>query len=254
MKILLKIILTISLVTLTISIITQNVVVTTLKNEIVAKKINSLILDKTINDIDTDKLGLLEKAIVKSGYIEKITQKYIDNEINNIINNTNNKIDTTDDINNMLDEYLTGLVPSQSKEEVKEYVNEKVLTIRDNIQSASDNTFNEKYKPVLQIYNILTSKILKTVTIILSILSTFILVILEKKKVVKTLSHISLILSLTSLIMYITISLATNYIDQNIMGGLLNQISTSLPLKLFIIFLIASIILQVLNKTILKEN
>ena len=87
MKILLKIILTISLITLTISIITQNVVVTTLKNEIVAKKINSLILDKTINDIDTDKLGLLEKAIVKSGYIEKITQKYIDNEINNIINN-----------------------------------------------------------------------------------------------------------------------------------------------------------------------
>lgn len=254
MKILLKIILTISLITLTISIITQNVVVTTLKNEIVAKKINSLILDKTINDIDTDKLGLLEKAIVKSGYIEKITQKYIDNEINNIINNTNNKIDTTDDINNMLDEYLTGLVPSQSKEEVKEYVNEKVLTIRDNIQSASDNTFNEKYKPVLQIYNILTSKILKTVTIILSILSTFILVILEKKKVVKILSHISLILSLTSLIMYITISLATNYIDQNIMGGLLNQINVSLPLKLFIILLIASIILQVLNKTILKEN
>ena len=254
MKILLKIILTISLITLTISIITQNVVVTTLKNEIVAKKINSLILDKTINDIDTDKLGLLEKAIVKSGYIEKITQKYIDNEINNIINNTNNKIDTTDDINNMLDEYLTGLVPSQSKEEVKEYVNEKVLTIRDNIQSASDNTFNDKYKPVLQIYSILTSKILKTVTIILSILSTFILVILEKKKVVITLSHISLILSLTSLIMYITISLATNYIDQNIMGGLLNQINTSIPLKLFIILLIASIILQVLNKTILKEN
>ena len=250
MKILLKIILTISLVTLTISIITQNVVVTTLKNEIVAKKINSLILDKTIND----KLGLIEKAIVKSGYIEKITKKYIDNEINNIINNTNNKIDTTDDINNMLDEYLTGLVPSQSKEEVKKYVNEKVLTIRDNIQSASDNTFNEKYKPVLQIYKILTSKILKTVTIILSILSTFILVILEKKKVVKTLSHISLILSLTSLIMYITISLATNYIDQNIMGGLLNQINVSLPLKLFIILLIASIILQVLNKTILKEN
>ena len=84
MKILLKIILTISLITLTISIITQNVVVTTLKNEIVAKKINSLILDKTINDIDTDKLGLLEKAIVKSGYIEKITQKYIDNEIYNL--------------------------------------------------------------------------------------------------------------------------------------------------------------------------
>ena len=101
---------------------------------------------------------------------------------------------------------------------------------------------------------IVASKILKTVTIILSILSTFILVILEKKKVVKTLSHISLILSLTSLIMYITISLATNYIDQNIMGGLLNQINVSLPLKLFIILLIASIILQVLNKTILKEN
>lgn len=254
MKIFLKIILTLSLITLTISIITQNVVVTTLSNDIVAKKITSLVLDKTINDIDTDKLGLLEQALVKSGYIEKITQKYIDNEINNIINNTNNKIDTTADINNMLDEYLTGLVPNQSLEEIKEYVNEKVLTIRDNIQSVSDNTFSEKYKPVLQIYSILTSSFLKTVTIILSIFSTFILVILERKKVVKTFAHISLILSLTSLIMYITISLATNYIDQNIMGGLLSEINLNLPLTLFIAFLIASIILLILPKTILKEN
>lgn len=254
MKILLKIILTLSLITLTISIITQNVVVTTLSNDIVAKKITGLVLDKTINDIDTDKLGLLEQALVKSGYIEKITQKYIDNEINNIINNTNNKIDTTNDINNMLDEYLTGLVPSQSLEEIKEYVNEKALTIRDNIQLASDNMFSEKYKPVLQIYRTLTSSFLKTVTIILSILSAFILVILEKKKVVKTFAHISLIISLISLIMYITISLASNYIDQNIMGGLLNEINLNLPLTIFITLLIVSIILTVLNKTILKEN
>ena len=254
MKILLKIILTLSLITLTISIITQNVVVTTLSNDIVAKKITGLVLDKTINDIDTDKLGLLEQALVKSGYIEKITQKYIDNEINNIINNTNNKIDTTNDINNMLDEYLTGLVPSQSLDEIKEYVNEKALTIRDNIQLASDNMFSEKYKPVLQIYRTLTSSFLKTVTIILSILSAFILVILEKKKAVKTFAHISLIISLVSLIMYITISLASNYIDQNIMGGLLSEINLSLPLTLFITLLIVSIILIVLNKTALKEN
>ncbi len=254
MKILLKIILTLSLITLTISIITQNIVVTTLSNDIVAKKITGLVLDKTINDIDTDKLGLLEQALVKSGYIEKITQKYIDNEINNIINNTNNKIDTTNDINNMLDEYLTGLVPSQSLDEIKEYVNEKALTIRDNIQLASDNMFSEKYKPVLQIYRTLTSSFLKTVTIILSILSAFILVILEKKKVVKTIAHISLIISLISLIMYITISLASNYIDQNIMGGLLNEINLNLPLTLFITLLIVSIILIVLNKTALKEN
>ena len=254
MKILLKIILTLSLIALTISIITQNIIVTTLSNDIVAKKITGLVLDKTINDIDTDKLGLLEQTLVKSGYIEKITQKYIDNEINNIINNTNNKIDTTNDINNMLDEYLTGLVPSQSLDEIKEYVNEKALTIRDNIQLASDNMFSEKYKPVLQIYRTLTSSFLKTVTIILSILSAFILVILEKKKVVKTFAHISLIISLISLIMYITISLASNYIDQNIMGGLLNEINLNLPLTLFITLLIVSIILIVLNKTALKEN
>lgn len=254
MKTLLKIILTLSLITLTISIITQNIVVTTLSNDITRKKITSLILDKTIDDIDTDKLGLIEQAIIKSGYMEKITQKYIDNEINNIINNTNNKIDTTEDINNMVDKYLSPLVPASSLDEIKQYVNDQVLTISDNIKDASSNIVSEKYQPLLKIYHILTSSFLKTVTIILSVFSILLLTILEKKKIVKTISHISLILSIISIIMYLTLSLTSNYIDQNIMGGLINEINLTLPLTTFIIFLIIFIVLSILSKIIIKEN
>lgn len=184
MKILLEIILTLSILTLIISVNVQNFVITSFSNNTISKKITELVLGKNTNDIDASDKKMLEQNIEKSNYVKKITQKYIDNEINNIINNTNDKIDITRDINNMLDEYLTGLVSSQSLEEIKEYVNENVLIILDNNKDTNDNILKKNIS-FLKIYSILTSNLLRNVTITLFIVSTLILVILERGKIMK---------------------------------------------------------------------
>ena len=184
MKILLEIILTLSILTLIISVNVQNFVITSFSNNTISKKITELVLGKNTNDIDASDKKMLEQNIEKSNYVKKITQKYIDNEINNIINNTNDKIDITRDINNMLDEYLTGLVSSQSLEEIKEYVNENVLIILDNNKDTNDNILKKNIS-FLKIYSILTSNLLRNVTITLFIVSTVILVILERGKIME---------------------------------------------------------------------
>lgn len=184
MKILLEIILTLSILTLIISVNVQNFVITSFSNNTISKKITELVLGKNTNDIDASDKKMLEQNIEKSNYVKKITQKYIDNEINNIINNTNDKIDITRDINNMLDEYLTGLVSSQSLEEIKEYVNENVLIILDNNKDTNDNILKKNIS-FLKIYSILTSNLLRNVTITLFIVSTLILVILERGKIME---------------------------------------------------------------------
>lgn len=184
MKILLEIILTLSILTLIISVNVQNFVITSFLNNTISKKITELVLGKNTNDIDASDKKMLEQNIEKSNYVKKITQKYIDNEINNIINNTNDKIDITRDINNMLDEYLTGLVSSQSLEEIKEYVNENVLIILDNNKDTNDNILKKNIS-FLKIYSILTSNLLRNVTITLFIVSTLILVILERGKIME---------------------------------------------------------------------
>lgn len=84
----------------------------------------------------------------------------------------------------MLDEYLTGLVSSQSLEEIKEYVNENVLIILDNNKDTNDNILKKNIS-FLKIYSILTSNLLRNVTITLFIVSTLILVILERGKIME---------------------------------------------------------------------
>lgn len=84
-KLMLKILLPILLLIITASFVLENVVVKTITEEIMAKKISGYILDEIILDIDSNKLIDIDERIRDSKYCEKITFQYVNVLIANTI-------------------------------------------------------------------------------------------------------------------------------------------------------------------------
>ena len=253
-KTLLKIILVILFLIITISFSIKEIVINTTSKEIVSKKISGYILDDIIDEYEISKLETIEKNIRNNRYINKITRKYIDSYLNGIIYDKVEKINIEDEVNSLIENELSTLSDNQKniiKENVKNK-SEKLEKRLDNYISSEFETY--KFKDIIKGYNLITNKSFRIILIILSIVNIIILMILEKRNFFKSFQTVIYTTCTLTIIFTILVKLLFNFINQNFIGGFINDIDINILIKLIFVEILISLVIYIINKFIIKKD
>lgn len=239
-KLILKILLPILLLIITLSFIFENMIVKTITKEIMSKKISGYILDEIIYDFNSDELFEIEKNIRKNKNCEKITSKYINIIISNIINEENVNLDIEKEIKSIIEKELNNKIDENKKENIYNYLEHQNIVLANRLKSNIPFGYSEyDLNLFLKTYQILTNIIFRIIIFIIIIFDILIIIFLEKNKSINIFKISLLITGVISLIIFIIIKLASNYIEQNITGGWVDNIN----MNLFLIFIFIEFIL-----------
>lgn len=249
-KKILKILLFLLLVTIIISFVIENMVVNTFSQEILSKKISGYLLDEIIYDVDINKLELIEQNIRKSSSAKNITSEFINTLIKNILNNEDKKINIEKDVDILISKYMSNQIPNEKLKSIKEDVIEEMTNTEQNLQNNLLYSFEDNYIIILKIYDIITNIYFRLIIIVLCIINLVILCWLEKYAILKSIRNISIILTSVLMIILIIIKLLSNFIDQKLAGGWLQDINVNALIISIVIFAIISVLLILINKNI----
>lgn len=249
-KIVLKILLFIFLLAIIASFVTKSIVIDTFSQEILSKKISGYLLDEIFYDINTNNLGIIESNIKNSKITQKITSKFIFTITQNIVKNEDKKLNIEDEIELLISKYLPNNLSNEKLQNIKENVSEYIINIQERLQDNLLYSFGNNYLIILKIYSIITDIYFRVITIALLFIDVIILCILEKYNILSSIKNISLIITVFMLMLLILINLLTNFIDQRLAGGWLQQINTDALVISIVIGIIISILLMIANKII----
>ena len=249
-KKILKILLFLLLVTIIISFVIENMVVNTFSQEILSKKISGYLLDEIIYDVDINKLELIEQNIRKSSSAKNITSEFINTLIKNILNNEDKNINIEKDVDILISKYMSNQIPNEKLKSIKEDVIEEMTNTEQNLQNNLLYSFGDNYIIILTIYDIITNIYFRLIITVLCIINLVILCWLEKYEILKSIRNISIILTIVLIIILIIIKLLSNFIDQKLAGGWLQDINVNALIISIVIFAIISVLLILINKNI----
>ena len=249
-KKILKILLFLLLLTIIISFVIENMVVNTFSQEILSKKISGYLLDEIIYDVDINKLELIEQNIRKSSSAKNITSEFINTLIKNILNNEDKKINIEKDVDILISKYMSNQIPNEKLKSIKEDVIEEMTNTEQNLQNNLLYSFGDNYIIILKIYDIITNIYFRIIITVLCIINLVILCWLEKYAILKSIRNISIILTIVLMIILIIIKLLSNFIDQKLAGGWLQDINVNALIISIVMFAIISVLLTLINKNI----
>ena len=119
-KVLLKITLPLILIVITLSYSAEDIIKSTVTNEVMSKKISGYVLDDIINEFDLSKLGDIEDKIRNSKYTEEISKKYVDVFINNVLYDKKEKLDISNEVNLLIEKELGNELSDEKKAIIQE--------------------------------------------------------------------------------------------------------------------------------------
>lgn len=249
-KILLKILLFIFLVMIIISFAVEDLVVNTFSQEILSKRVSGYLLDEIVYDVDINKLEVIEDNIRNSESTKKITSEFINTLIENIINDGNTKINIENEIDILISKYMPNEIPNEKLQNMKRNVIEQITNAEERVQNNLLYSFGNNYLIILKVYNVITNIYFRIIIAILCVLDIVILCALEKQKILKFISNISIIITIVMFIIFILIRVLSNYIDQKFAGGWLQDINTNMLIVSIATGCIISILLILINKNV----
>lgn len=249
-KKILKILLFLLLLTIIISFVIENIVVNTFSQEILSKKISGYLLDEIVYDVDINKLELIEQNIRNSSSAKNITSEFINTLIKNILNNEDKKINIEKDVDILISKYMSNEISNEELKSIKEDVIEEMTNTEQNLQNNLLYSFGDNYIIILKIYDIITNIYFRLIITVLCIINLVILFCLEKYEILKSIRNISIILTIVLMILLIIIKLLSNFIDQKLAGGWLQDINVNALIISIVMFAIISILLILINKNI----
>lgn len=247
-KILLKILLFLFLLTIIISFVIENIVVNTFSQEILSKRVSGYLLDEIIHDVDINELELIENNIRNSKSTKKITAEFINTLIQNIINDRNTKINIENEVDILISKYMPNEISDEKLQNMRKNVIEQVTNTEERLQNNLLYGFGENYLIILKIYNVVTNIYFRIIIAILCVTNIAILCILEKYRTLKSIRNISIIITIIMLIILILIELLSNFIDQRLAGGWLQDINTNALILSITIGSVVSALLILISK------
>ncbi|MDO5557865.1 MAG: hypothetical protein Q4G05_06500 [Clostridia bacterium] len=182
--------------------------------------------------------------------MRKITSKFVNTVIKNVINNEEIKMDIENEINMLILKYLPNEFSEQEIQNIKINVVRQITNIGERLQNNLLYSFGEDYSIVLKTYNVVTNIYFRIIIAILLIINITILCMLEKYKVLKSMKNISLVITIFMLVVFVSIKLLFNFIDQRLAGGWLQQINTDSLIVSIIIGIIIIISLIIIDKIV----
>lgn len=254
-KIILKILLPILLVAITMSFILENIVTKTITKDIMAKKISGYFLDNIIYDFDIDTLEKIENEIRTSRYTEKVTSKYIDILINNLVYKENQKLDITDEVTLIIEKELKNEISEEKKSEIHNNLKEQGIRLEERLENSLPIGFDSyNFIFLLKIYSIITSFAFRIITFLLLIANIILIIILERFEALKGIQIGISITAIISLIGVILIKIFSNFIEQRLSGGWIDNININMLLIFIIIEVIISICIYFIRKNYIKDS
>ncbi len=254
-KLMLKILLPILLLIITASFVLENVVVKTITEEIMAKKISGYILDEIILDIDSNKLIDIDERIRDSQYCEKITFQYVNVLIANTIYDENKKLDITEEIKSIIEKELKNEIEESKKEKLYHYLQEQSENLVGRLESYLPIGYNRYDIPplFLQLYHAMTNLNFRIIVGLVLVIDIITLIVLEKYKALKSFQLGLMITAIVSIIVFAIIKICSNYIEQTLTGGWVDNINLNLLITFIVVEIVSSIVLYLIRRN-LKEN
>lgn len=250
-KVLLKMIITLILITITISYSAEDIVKSTVASEVMSKKISGYVLDDIINEFDLNKLGNIEDKIRNSKYTKKISEKYVDIFVNNILYKKNEKLNISDEINLLIEKELGNELSDEKKAIIQENLETQSEKLEKRIENSVPNGFtNYNFKGALKLYDIVVSKALRNSLFALLFINILLLVILDNKESIKSIGNISLVTCFLSVALFGLIKMCSNYINQHFAGGWFGEINADVLLKFIAVYFVFGTIMLIIHKTI----
>ena len=254
-KVILKILLTISLTLITISFAFENMVNRTIAKDVLSKKMSGYILDNIIDEFNIDELGKIENEIRNNKYVEEITSKYANIYINNILNNENEKVDITEEINSLLEDTLKDKISENQKQEISNYLQEQNIKIQEKADAFVEEVkeYDDYYTPILNVYDFLINFSFRICLLVALFIDIILLIILEKLDVFKSLQIAVSVTLIISLIILSIINYFSTFIEQQIAGGWIN-LNMDLLVKFIAIELVIDIIIFIIRELVNKRK
>ena len=247
-KIGLRILLVLVLIITTTGFIFENIVIKTFSQEILSKKVSGYFLDEIIYDVDTNTLEKIENSIRNSKYTDKITSKFIKTIIENVAYNQSVSLDISEDVELLILENMPKEIDSEKVENTKEYLLEKITNTEKSLEDNFIYSFGNHYLIILKLYSIFTNVYFKVIMLLLCIINIIGLVILEKHKSLRIMQVIILSIAIFTTIIFVTIKLLSNFIDQRLAGGWLSNINLNMMVIFILIEFIVGFVLFVTRK------
>lgn len=253
-KILLKILLFLFLTMIIISFVVENMVVNTFSQEILSRRVSNYLLDGIFYDTDINKLEVTEYNIRNSKSTKKITSKFINTLIENIINDENTKMNIENEVDMLISKYMPNEISNEKQQNIKRNAIEKINNTEEELQNNLLYSFGENYLIILKLYNMLTNLYFRIIIAILCVLDIVILCVIDKNRALKSIRNISIIITILMIILLLLVKLLSNFIDQKLAGGWLQDINTNALIVSIAIESIISILLILINKTVKTIN
>lgn len=239
------IILTITMVLIMISYAIESTVINTLSSELTAKKVSGKIMDFVI-DYNMNELDDINNIVKSSKQIHKITRKFLNATIENVSYNKETYTDIHNEIYKLVNEELSNNINEETRN--------KIISDFNNYGNELENEFeiylsgfNYNYQELFKIYYILTGNTFRIASFVVLCISLITLILLQKIKSINEIKNATIITFIIATLFLILIKLSQNYIDQNLAGGRLNNLNTTM-LNIFIVILaLLSAILVLLN-------
>lgn len=249
-KIVLKVLLFIFLLTIIMSFVIENIVVETFSQEILSKKVSRYLLDGIFYDVDINELEIIKDNIKNDKSTKKITSKFINTVIENTMQKGKDKIDIENEVDVLISKYLPNEVSEEELQDKRTNVIKQITNTEEDLQNNLLHAFGDEYLIILKIYNIATNIYFRIIITILSLVNITILCVLEKYRVLNFMKNTSIIITIIMLVLFVLIKLLSNFIDQRLAGGWLQQINTNPLIISIVIGSIISILLILINKAI----
>lgn len=254
-KIVLKIILPIALLAITMSFVLENMVVKTITNDILAKKVSGYFLDQVIHDFDVDKLGEIETKIRESKYTQEITSEYIDTMIANLVEGRNQSLDITDKVNQMIEKELKEEIPEEKKQEIISYLQRQNKQLEERLEEDLPVGLNNyPFTLVLKMYHMITSLAFRISMVLLTITIIVLFILFDKKTVLKDIQMGVWMTAILSSIVLVCCYLFSNIIEQKMSGGWIDHIDTKLLIAFIVVEVILSIVMYGINQREKEEG
>lgn len=249
-----RILLVLFLILITMSYIFQNIVVKTFSQEILSKKVSEYFLDEIIYGVDTNILGDIEHNIRTSKYTDKITSKFIQNIIENVLYSKNITLDISKEVDLLIIENMPKEMYNEKNEKTREYLIKKIMDTEKRLEENLTSSFGDWYSIILKLYSIFTNLYFRIVMLLLCVINVIVLIILEKYKSLKVIQTSMLILAIFTTIIFASIKVLSNFIDQKLAGGWLSSINLRCMTVFIIVELIMSLGLFIIRKKCNCDN
>lgn len=237
------------------SFVVDNIVIDTFSHEILSKKLSGYMLDEIIDGTDIDELSKIENNVRNSKTTKKITSKFVNTIIENIIYNGNLDMNIENEVDMLISKYLPNKFSGKKQQDIKTNVIEQITNTQKGLQDTLLFSFGNDYFIILKAYHDMTARNLRIMTITLALAAIIILCVLEKYDALKSMKHINISITIIMSAAFVLIHLLSNFIDQKLAGGWLQQIHTASLVVSILIGIIMSILFHIAcHKTITAKS